>query len=296
MKSDLLSVISLVRGEMDRWDERRQRHLQLLDALLRLAADDPLRAEEGFTTQELRDEVSRLINKPWGSDESQPKVVSQHWNKLETYWEKKREGLRQRAAAQKLSGFPVLRKTTGGGGGLPSRYSICVQVFEDEAPSESDVSFEGPDSVQYFLDDLETSGRLARVFVNQLELGGWRKWAFVSIFCVGLLAIFLFGLSAFFSLGQVQQAGRVAALILSVAAVVALAWKAAKPFIEILDLKIAVAPGWLQGSGALADRLFMFERRMPDAPNVIRLVRYTGTCPVCGGRIILGDGGPEFIE
>lgn len=117
MQSDLLEVVSLVGEELGRWEERKQRHLQLLEALLGLTQKAPSQAEEGFTTQELRDEVSRIINKPWGNDENQAKVVSQHWSKLEAVWDKKREGLRQRAAAQNLAGFPVLRKTTGGGGG-----------------------------------------------------------------------------------------------------------------------------------------------------------------------------------
>ncbi|MCA9802448.1 MAG: hypothetical protein KC777_10810 [Cyanobacteria bacterium HKST-UBA02] len=294
MQSDLLEVVSLVGEELGRWEERKQRHLQLLEALLGLTQKAPSQAEEGFTTQELRDEVSRIINKPWGNDENQAKVVSQHWSKLEAVWDKKREGLRQRAAAQNLAGFPVLRKTTGGGGGLPSRYAFIVQAFEDDDLAESHPPPEESGSVQYFLDDLEPGNWLVSAFANQVELAGWRKWAFIGLLFAALLAVLIFGLAAFFSLSHVPQTGPVVALVLSVAALSALVWHGVKPFVEILDFKTAIAPGWLQNAGSAEDRLLVFERRMPDAPNSIRIVRYSATCPLCGGRVRLTDGRKQF--
>lgn len=210
-------------------------------------------------------------------------------------WERKEEGFRQRAQAKDLAGYPQLVKEKGGGGGHSSHYFIRCKEFPEDAREEyQHPRGEDDGAVRYYLDDMEKLGRVAQMLADDFLLSGWRKRLFLSFMATGiiisalfawLLSVVILHLDAF---GQIVIIAGIGGTILWVL------WKNLWPFFQILDWKIAIAPGWLQPSKGMADRLLLFQRKMPEAPNKIILARYTAKCPMCDGNIVVRKGGWEL--
>jgi len=292
LDSPLIDMALLIKEAMSNWDERNQRHVQLLQALLELVLENPNQATEGFRTLILRDGVSAILNHPWGDDDRISNTVSNAWQKLVDYFETKKEGLCQRAQDAGLPGYPTLRKVKGGG--VESRYFLEIEQFEqiDESPATN--SAEEGVNVRYYQDEITDPGWLAKFLINGFQLSGIRKWLFLSVFAfsaIGALSLFLI---LFLALGATDSAGKTVVLLLATAIIFYSSWKSLGPFFHVLEMNITLAPGWLQPSGAYEDRLLFFERNMPDKPNLFNLVRYTGKCPQCGGEIWINRGGREF--
>ncbi len=287
----------LVKEQIDKWPNRNHRHIQLLKALVDLTISNPQQAVEGFTTRDLHAEVSEMIRKPWGSEDAIPKTVSASWKKLnKEVWPTKIDGLRQRSLDGDMEGYPALKKDQGGGGAHSSRYYLTSIAFTDEELTETSQSISNmdPSMVRYYQDETSEAGMLSQWLVSGFQLTGWRKKAFLTF---GITAALICGITFwFFGMLLFHMTTFHQALTSAIAAsmVAWFLWRTLGPFYEVIFRNSAVAPGWLQSLRGDDDWLLIFKRRQPEAPNLISLVRYQGTCPACGGNLEIGKGGQEF--
>ncbi len=295
MDALLMECASLVQAVSSDWDDQQQRHLLLLEALVNMTLEDPAKASEGFTTLDLHQAVSELLNKNWGEIDAAAKTVSKAWKKLEVLWARKEEGLRQRALDKGLAGYPKITKKQGGGGGHSSRYYLTYKAFSDESQT---APFQASDSkddvVRYYLDDLKNPGRVASTLSKGFLLNGWRKGIFLSLMLFVITALVLLAWFLLAVILRLDNIGQLVVILGGGSTIFWVLWKVIGPFVRILDWKVAVAPDWLQPSKGACDRLLIFQREMPEAPNKIILARYNAKCSACHGNLIVKRGGLEF--
>ena len=68
-----------------------------------------------------------------------------------------------------------------------------------------------------------------------------------------------------------------------------------RPFVDLVNNRIALAPWWMQKATSGYDDRLVELRRMDDvSANVIYLTRYAGKCPLCDGNVWITSGRREF--
>jgi hypothetical protein len=281
---------ALLLGASNFWPDKDLVPVLLVRALCRLSADDPVKAERGYTPVELRESIREERNR-WAEGEADAvaDVVRRHWKKLLDLWAGKVEGLQQLARDQGLSFYPALDRLEGGGTGRPTRYRIvCLPL---PAPSSGDERFSPATvvgDIRYICEDIEDAGGLARIFARGFEIAGWRRVTFLAI---GILAIVLTAGFVWLLMMALPNTKTVGALVSTIFSAVVIIWAARAtfgPFYRVVTDRIVSAPWWMQ---SLEDDRLVEWRKPPRYPEkVLKAVRYTAICPLCGGRVHAMDG------
>lgn len=284
------------------WKKPDRLDILLLRALCLLSAQNPVQAEEGFTPQELVEQVSQLLGRPWSdsSDKGQMSSdVRRQWKNLQETWQVKEEGLLQQLKDERYQEIPRLAKTEGGGAGRISKYRIEWIKATQQSTQAAKASTHFPNSgdtlcIRYICEDIENAGLLGSIFSKGYRISGWRKWVFVAgitipiVFLWLVLAISLYGYTHWEILGTKA----VLSLFLTLIVFLVMFWRIVWPFIELPNKRIVIAPSWMQSDDN--DRLL--EHRYPPRypEKSVKSVRYTSKCPICGGTISAQSGGLEF--
>lgn len=279
------------------WEQRTRLDGALFLSLIRLSKTHPGQAIEGFTAQDLAEEMRSVLGRGWARGDTSDVIadrVRKTWKRLtEELWPQKQEGVTQLAIDTGLHSIPYPERIEGGGSGRPTRYRLSTTPVN--APTEAAISDEAhlaPGEVRYICEDLEDAGLIARFFSRGYQIVGWRRWAlaltFAGAFFLALMAILL--LIAIAN-NPVQDRGAVYWLfVYGVAGW--LAWITIMRILILPDTRIGPAPWWIQLGEE--DRLVEW-RCPPKYPNkAIKAARYTGMCPRCGGKVIVKGGSLAF--
>ena len=300
----------LLEENISRWRERTRLDVMLLKALIKLSAERPDAADEGFTSLDMAQAVGKIIGRGWSSQDDKEKMsddVRRQWNKLQKTWEQKREGLEQIFEAAGASLFPSLDKIEGGGAGRPSRYRITWvplssategrEVGTDTlgVPANFDAEVGKPRSlVRYICEDITDAGLLARTFVHGYRLTGWRRWLMVTVVGLPLLISLLLLLLLLFTvvMWTTQGTTLVAQSFVSLLLFFGVTWSCVGPLLNTGVYRIVSAPWWMQCD----DGSRLLELRTPPKypERAIKAVRYTAACPICRGTVSVASGGIEF--
>ncbi|MEY8210989.1 MAG: hypothetical protein RPT00_01905 [Gammaproteobacteria bacterium] len=292
MDKNFCSCLELVKEYFRTLDDTQGRDKDLLNALIHLSLESPEKAEEGFINIELNDAVNKLNPRNhWGeSMDGATKRVNNGWVKLKILWEKKEEGLHQRARDKNLTGFIKLKKRTGrGGGGNSSRYSFAYEAFDSKLDNSYEKTSLNEGEIRYFTEDVIKPSGLASILSNKLVLSGWGKGLFLSsTVLIGLLIILLLLLVPI-GLTQQETAGETIYFLSGIFVLLSLIWYSFSPIYHVVDSRAEVAPWWLQ-PGIHSDYLLVFNRNKPQSANTVERKRFTSECPKCKGRIIIKKG------
>lgn len=286
------------------WNERDRLDAILLRAICRLSMEQPTCAQEGFTPWDLVEAIGKLRGKVWSSTDNNKDQMSDdvrnQWKKLKCLWDAKIEGLTQQFTDKGLKWIPQLAKTEGGGTGRPTRYRIdWIQPEYDQNTAQGGVSLNPSTDrqsgeVRYICEDIEDAGPIARIFARGYPLSGWRKALFVLailaplLFCWLLLVQVMVGLTASVIAGTNAINGPVLSLIV----IYIVVWFTIGALLELGVYKIVLAPWWMQS----VDNDRLLEHRSPPrhVSKNVKAVRYTATCPICGGKVAAKSGGMAF--
>ena len=286
----------------DTWRENDRLDVVLLRAICRLSVELPEKAEEGFTSLEIVEAISKLRGKPWSSRDDKNQMSSdirRQWNKLLETWETKHEGVVQRFTDEGQKVLPHLTKTEGGGAGRLSKYRIEWRPHEDSLIQSIQETGEAQiqdlnSSLRYICEDIEDAGLLARAFTKGYRLTGWRKQLFLLGLALPLLFGFLFFVYFIFGFAMFSTVGTKSVItsLLSLIFVYWATWYTIGSLLTVATNKIVLAPWWMQSDNG--DRLL--EHRYPPRypEKSIKAVRYTAKCPACDGTISAQSGGLEF--
>ncbi len=240
-------------------------------------------------------------------------VTGSVWKSVKAWWESRRRGVR---LAMKQAGveFELILDRRGGGG----RGNKAVNSWRTIPLSES-----GADGSEHEADlpDDETEASARRTSAATEEALYWRSTdspvmlsnvLLRKLFSAGeidigstrhnILRFNLLGSSLFMVIFAISAVAMmvienhpVSTRDLGIIAFVGIGclmwWQKWRPVLHAREDRITPLPEeWLP----IKDAPAQLERKRTDSGEVLRLVRYTATCPICGGDIHLASGAPEW--
>lgn len=287
------------------WKESDRLDVVMLRALCNLSAAQPDKAKVGFASWDVVDAVGTVRGRPWSSPDDKSQMSSdvlKQWGSLNKTWASKLEGITQRLAEASMSHFPCLAKTEGGGTGRPSLYRIdWRQTHPSPSPSHLDPASTGAEIVtaargdaRYICEDIEDAGPLARIFTRGYHLRSWRRWLYIVVIVAPLLFCAFLALLMFlgWTMSATVDTKAALTLLMSMAIMVPAFWLTLGPLLLVAERRIVLAPWWMQSTDD--DRLLELRCPPRHPAKCIKAVRYTGTCPICGGKMSAKSGQIQF--
>ena len=293
---------ALLKGIVSRWQECGRLDVVVLRAVCQLSLEQPDKAGSGYTSQEIVGAVGRLLERPW-SKETDPDQCSRdvrtYWKKLLEFWRTKEEGVGQRLCDEGVMVVPQLLKSEGGGATHQSRYWIGWVAPEDVRPQASAVNERQatgtPESgLKYICEDLQDPGFFARIFAKGYPLAGWRRRLLLSVALAALLFLYVLIVTGIFSVAWLPAMGarELFKIITGLLVAISVVWVTIGPLVSVSAAKIVIAPWWMQSFDD--DRLLEYRGQPRFPEKSIKAVRYSATCPACGGSVAAKSGRLAF--
>ena len=239
------------------------------------------------------------------------------WKKtVEKYWNARKNGLIDLAMKRGLKYYPMIhRNSTPGGPGNEATYEIIAESMpENETKSEniaepilgigeksksesSEKSNEALETIQYSRSnpsEVKLSWWARIIFrKGEFKLDRWKFWLMLFWVLVLIMVPLFFVYLGFFSLIAPKPITTQVLSILIMMIVIPLwAWyDGVKPLTILFDDRIK----------KLSDSMLAFKEKDAQMEvyregdiRVIRIVRYSSACSICGSDVYLDDGSPDF--
>ena len=237
-----------------------------------------------------------LADQPEGNEDRASGWASEAWKKWESARDEREQGLKDFASQQGLKFYPWPERVGDGkgGAGRSRLYRIEARPLEQEVATQTLSKAD----IHYIRESTPKAAWWARWYFRQeVVLTGWRYFLFLApalvSFAVALLAFLVNWFDLFFR--QDIPAGRIVVMVASVAICGFFAWGMLLVVIRLKEKRIVMAPEFLLVAREYGVQLELTRiDNTPDSPSRLGLVRYATTCPICGARTLLGDGGSEF--
>jgi hypothetical protein len=266
-------------------------------------------AEESLTKADLEEKIRRFTNKDivaaTGVITDEPPNKWVDWNKtVLPYWNTRKESIIKFARKRKLNSYPDLGYfiPPKGGRGNESRYWLVAEPLteiddiEQSSQPEAD-SAAKKSNIHY---EIAENGEIkpawgAKWLLHDGQIQLSSRHVSVIIGCLCMLWLSAIGLSYFswVTLSAPKPiTTRELTMFLSIFVIPYATWIfAIKPWGRLFEDRIARAPELLVDVKEKPSQLELF--RDGDL-RLIRLVRYSAPCPICGATIYLDDGSPDF--
>ncbi len=276
--------------------------LVLLQALCSLTARQASEGEPSpcFTAERIRQEIAVIVGAPeaqwWSEDsESARKKFTNAWKALENDIARIDENLRGRAIKCGVPGVAALATPTRLGTTNAMGYGLTVVPLElppqDTAPAiqaAPQPAAQAAAAIEFtYLEEMEAYPIPGLKRPLRISLPGWRAALIASPLVIALI---IGGLLAWFllTLWISDEPARILFRWTILAGIVAgtLVWLC-HPFYTLINDRIVRAPTFLEATLPLGHVLVL--RREGDE-RVLRMLRYTATCPICDGEITIEKG------
>lgn len=276
--------------------------LVLLQALCKLTATQASAGDPAplFTAERIRQEIASLVGDPeaqWWSDESDTarKKFTNAWKALENDIGRIEENLCGRAIRSGVAGVVALSAPTRLGTTNAMGYGLTVSPIDvptqvaaelSPNPEPSTVPAQVGNAIDY-LEEMEAYPIPGLKKPLKISMSGWRTALIavplaIGLVIAGLLSWFLLTLLASNESPRTLLQG----LLLTGVIGGLVAW-VCYPFHTLIHDRIVRAPTILEATLPLGHVLVI---RREGEDRVLRMVRYTATCPVCEGEITIEKG------
>lgn len=277
------------------WNDRDQRHVLILQALIKLHSADE--QADGFTPIEIL-EAAQSINKRVVlnvADASEAgSKMRDYWKKLEGVWPNKAEVLRAQAKQAGLDWVikPEKSESTGGSGRTSRYYLKCISIDQQHLVNAAippiSISDTSSPEILYFPADISDFNIIIRKLGDGLELVGWKRRIFLTALLSLLIICCVLFVGFFWLFSQIPITGNIHALISTLMITAAVVVTTQPIFMLPID-RIVKAPWWLQWG---TENILLEWRCPPRYPsNSIKAIQYAAICPICGGTVAVGAKG-----
>lgn len=294
--------LDLIEKSITSWSVKDRLDCLLLRALLQLSKSKPELVKNGFSAWDLVEAVSTIRERQWSTPKDKERMsddVRRIWNKFETLWKSKSEGIRQTLLDAGCEYFLQFKRIEGGGTGRATKYCIewCnlsnsqATIYQTiQEPRQQNISL----GLRYICEDIKDPGFLARIFAEGLLLKGWRRFAYIAVLLIPVLAMLVLALSfvinvLFYDSLTKNQMGSFLTNSLAFFTIAITIY----PMLSLKTKGILLAPWWMQSDDG--ERLLEFRKPPRFAEKTIKAVSYSATCPICGAKVIAKSGGLEFF-
>lgn len=277
--------------------------------ILMLALGDLTRAhaEDGdpqplFAVAQLRDKCASLdpVGKVyWLSDEDTGrKKFSKAWEKLEASFPGLEGNLQQRAERRRIPARAVAYVTSDGQDKRTKLYGLrCVRLQLPEISEEPTTAVaavkpvSSPEGSIEYVEEMEIYPFPGFRHPVRINVQGWRSLFMVAPVVIVLMVVF-FGLWVILQVWLSEWPVRKIAqgtftIVIFVGILAWFVW----PLYRLTERRIIMAPGILQLNSRFQHVLVI---RKEDNLKVVRMVRFTGACPLCGGLVEIQKGYGRF--
>ncbi|MBP0639118.1 hypothetical protein [Cupriavidus sp. AcVe19-6a] len=278
-------------------DERETWALKVARALAETALerlrDGKQRAE--FNSANVAEMVGHTV-----APEAATSWLSGIWTKLTRGLEQREPGMQDTIRQAGLRYYAWPKKTaSSGGAGNSSTYAMdfirLPEVEGQAAPLP-------PGGIGYVRDVTLSPAFWVRPLVEAgFALKGWRRYLFLGyglggLALVGCLLVLLWLVIT--TQATRLPSGEIFTLLLLAGMVSWAGYTCLRPFWRLIDLRIIMAPDALLSLRERGVQLEAVKEMSDDGHSVriIRLVRYSGRCPICGEDVHLQDGEREFPD
>jgi hypothetical protein len=223
--------------------------------------------------------------------------VSEAWNGWLKSRDERLSGLQDFAAKQGLSFYPWPEKKGDGkgGSGRSSLYTIEARPLANH-PSTALATANAV--VDYIRETTPKPAWWASWFFSkEFHLTGWRR----ILFLTPAILMLIVALGVFFivwlTLAHQQSipTNRILVLVGTAVATGYFAWRMVSGVGQLGDKRIIMAPDILIGFREYGVQLELTRiNSTPGAASRLGLVRYAATCPICGAKVQVENGGREF--
>ena len=220
----------------------------------------------------------------WSSGKKGKKIPTD-WDTVVKRWPDHEPGFRQHLDDKGISGTVRPGKWESRGRN-PSRYYLEWHTNPSEhlQPTPQPPDPKNPSSIRYVMEEISCKGILVRFFRQGLRVKSWlHRLPFITFLVLMLLwtLLIILTLPTITTLGQFS--GSLMALVI--------VWAVYRWMKEYVENQITPLPYIFQN----IDTDSLLERRQDsDGDRRLYLVRYAGTCPICGGKVRAVGGGKEF--
>ena len=219
------------------------------------------------------------------------------------YWQTREPQIIEFARQQGLQVYPKpVRLSTRGGPGNVTTFFIKAMPLPEISPKEQAFQAQqdkdtGQHQAHYEIsshDEIETAWIAKWLFKNgQLHLRSWPVWVII-----GWLLLIGGSISAVSYVGWISSSiphpvtTRELTLLLSLFGIPYLIWTVViRPWIRLFDDRIVLAHDLLIN---FKEKPAQFELLKDGELRLIRLVRYSAACPLCGATLYLEEGAPDY--
>lgn len=236
-----------------------------------------------------------LADQPEGNEDRASGWASEAWKKWEGARDEREQGLKDFAKQQGLKYYPWPARVgdSKGGAGRSRLYRIEARPLEQDTTPTLPTA-----NIHYIRESTPKAAWWARWYFRQeVVLTGWRHFLFLAPALVSVAFALLIFMGTWLSLTYQQHIppGRIVIMVASVAICGFFAWGMFVVVIRLKEKRIVMAPEFLLVAKEYGVQLELTRiDNTPDSPSRLGLVRYAATCPICGARTLLGDGGSEF--
>ena len=219
------------------------------------------------------------------------------WRDVRTWWRKRSDEIASAMQQAALPVRPELFRDPGGGRGNPACNAILVSSLESAAADESAGDDAVPDGeVRYRVEPrqpVRLKGTLRkRVFAGgEIKVGSAPHNLLRGRIVTSGMATALFALLILFDMAARSRPleTREIGILILLAIFAKLWWDEWRPlYFARMDRICPLPEEWLNDDDLPAQ----LERRRADGGEILRLVRYSAACPVCGSDLHLADGAP----
>ncbi len=274
---------------------------RILDQLARRSLEriDMTEEARSFTTEDLCE---------WADVEPASNV----WKSVNTWWESRRRRIRLAMESAGAEFEPILDRRGGGGRGNKAVNSLRIDSLGDVHADDSQEE-DGADTpkelgkastvveglrIHYRLETdspVLLSNRLLRWLFSDgsMSIGSLRHnvLRFNLLGSSLFLVIFLVSALVLLVIENRPVSSRDVGVLILVFLGCLTWWQKWRPVLHAREDRITALPEeWLP----LKEKPAQLERKRTDSCEVLRLVRYVATCPICGGDVQLASGAPEW--
>lgn len=273
--------------------------------LMRLAEEARAKGTLGPAAGETAASLQSALYVSEGGDKTPAQWLAGHWGRADTLFSSIKEQLIAQCRAARLQHVPVPVKEKGG---RANRYYLRAEAIpaiaaqplesngEQDAVAISDqLAMTG--AIRYARDMSPQLSRLgAVVFRKGRQLTMRRRVALILLSAVSLLLAVLGALLAFWWLFFSRSHLTPTYIVMATAALCApyFAVKGINILADMVSLKYQLAPEWATSIKERCAILELEDLDLDKATAQVQVNRYTATCSVCGGMVLLREGQRSF--
>ncbi|WP_374091052.1 NfeD family protein [Methylomicrobium lacus] len=221
------------------------------------------------------------------------------WNRtVVKYWVVREKQIIGFARKRGLDAYPKPERISTSGGPHLTTYFIKAEPLPDskQLQEQPGKATEQQANIDYEITKAKPTWGAKWLFQNgQIRLKSWHIWLIIGYLLVlgcGAVALSYLGWFAL-SVPKPVTTRELTALI-SIFGIPYVVWIfAIKPWVRLFDDRIVKAPEFLV---SINEKSAQLELLRDGDLRLIRLVRYSALCPICGAMIHLDDGSPDYPQ